>query len=118
MDWQKRTAQRQPLRDAAAEGAGKAPGQALLASLQASEAVRKERYLGTVAAKMKRAREQLPSVEVKHSPVGDAALLHKEHAAEVHALRFDVDAKQVSEAGQATRQVISGRRGLACRTQR
>jgi hypothetical protein len=73
------------------------PAQSLLASLQASEALRKERYLGTVTAKMKEAREALPSLVPKHSACGEAAV-GREPAAEVHGLLFDVEAKQASEA--------------------
>lgn len=97
MDWEKRTTQRAALQDATAEaaGGGKSASQMLLSSLQASEAVRKERYLGTVTARMKEAREKLPSLEVKHSPMGEAAVA-REPAAEVHGLLFDQELKKVS----------------------
>jgi hypothetical protein len=102
MDWEKRTTQRAPLQDAAAEAAagGKSASQMLLSSLQASEAVRKERYLGTVTAKMKEARAKLPSLEVKHSPMGEAAVA-REPTAEVNGLLFDQELKKVSNGAVA-----------------
>jgi hypothetical protein len=76
MDWEKKTTQREKLLGSAADSFNdqKTPGQALLGSLQASEAVRKDNYYNTVDAKMKAAREQLPALEPHHPKKSDMAI--------------------------------------------
>ncbi len=62
---------------------------------QASEVVRKQALMGTVSAKMKAAREQLPSLGVKHAPRPDTTIFSKPPQAEVHALLPDIKPAKV-----------------------
>lgn len=63
---------------------------------QASEVVRKDKYFSTVSAKMKAARELLPSLGVKHAPRSDASIFNMPPRAEVHALQADARPEKVS----------------------
>jgi hypothetical protein len=68
------------------------PGQLLLKALQHSEQTRKERVSGTIAAKMREARDKLPSLQPKHPVKSDQAIFgDTEHiSAEVQSLPADV----------------------------
>lgn len=116
MDWEKKTSQRPPLVEATSDVFNdlRTPGQSLLAGLQASEAVRKARYFGTVDAKMKAAREQLPALAVRNPPRADQTIFAHRPAAEVAALLPDIAAKKVSmEHVQAMLAVQAQRHGAA-----
>ena len=98
MDWDKKTAQRPPLLQATADvfNDTKTPGQQLLAGLQTSETVRKQRYYGTVDAKMKAAREQLPALSARNPQKSDQTIFSLKPAAEVAALLPDITPKKVN----------------------
>ena len=73
------------------------PGQLLLKSLQASEQARKERISGTITAKMKEARDKLPTLQPKHPSKSDQAIFgDPEHVAgEVQSLPADIQGRKV-----------------------
>lgn len=137
MDWERKTAQRAALREAAADTFNDmiTPGQSLLKTLQVthslafgasqhvsdgtvsphiteplhhrarrseqeSEVVRKDKYFSTVGAKMKAAREKLPSLGVKHAVRSDMSIFTTPPTAEVHSLLPVVQPAQV-RAGPA-----------------
>ncbi|KAL6762773.1 hypothetical protein V8C86DRAFT_3130507 [Haematococcus lacustris] len=101
MDWDSKTAQRAALKDAAADTFNTimTPGQTLLQSLQAAEVVRKDKYFSTVGAKMKAAREKLPSLAVKHAVPSHASIFITPPPAEVHRLLPDVQPEKADMAG-------------------
>jgi hypothetical protein len=63
--------------------------------LQESEIVRKDKYFSTVGAKMKAAREKLPSLGVKHAVRSDLSIFTTPPTAEVHSLLPHVKPEQV-----------------------
>eukprot|EP00798_Chlamydomonas_sp_ICE-L_P002710 gene2710-12580_t len=87
MDWEKKTAHRDRLKGAAGDPFNDilTPGQSLLGTLQGAEDERKDRYGNTVSAKMKAAREKLPSLVPKHTVRSDMTIF-KASAPEVHGL--------------------------------
>eukprot|EP00955_Chlamydomonas_euryale_P116986 366449-Chlamydomonas_euryale.AAC.20 len=88
MDWEKKTAVREALGGAAADTFNDmtTPGQSLLRSVQDAEVVRKERFGNTMGARMKAAREQLPSLQPRHAVRSDMSVFSSKPAAEVHSL--------------------------------
>ncbi len=90
MDWEKKTAHRAALKDAAADAFNdiSTPGQSLLSTLQSAEVVRKENNANTVSAKMKAAREQLPTLFPKHAVKSDMSIFGRPPP-EVHVLLPD-----------------------------
>lgn len=88
MDWEKKTAHRDALKHATKDAFNNftAPGQVLLGAVQGAEDVRKARYFDTVDAKMKAAREKLPSLEPKHAVKSDNTIFPAKPRAEVARL--------------------------------
>ena len=96
MDWEKKTAQRDALKEAAADAFNELslPGQSLLKNLQSAEVVRKDNFFNTVDAKMKAAREKLPGLHPKHPARSDQTIFGKA-SAEVHGLLPDAQPEKV-----------------------
>lgn len=65
---------------------------------QDAEVVRKDAYFSTVAAKMKAARERLPSLGPKHAPRSDTSIFVAPPHTEVHALQPDARPEKVGQA--------------------
>jgi hypothetical protein len=107
MDWEKKTAQRPDLVGSAADAFNdsKTPAQALLSSLQRSEVARKDRYFGTVAAKMKAAREKLPNLEPHHPVKSDQAIFGTP-SFEVDALLTAVPPEKVQHGLETNRESL------------
>ncbi len=77
---------------------------------QAAEVVRKDAFFSTVSAQMKAAREQLPSLGVKHAPRPDTTIFTKPPKAEVNMLLPEVQAAKVRPAHTSTRTLTDASR--------
>ncbi|KAF5826213.1 hypothetical protein DUNSADRAFT_4137 [Dunaliella salina] len=101
MDWEKKTVKREALSGAAADNFNEmlTPAQTLLQTLQESEVARKEKYYSTVSAKMKAAREKLPSLGVKHAPRSDTSIFTVPPPREVHSLLPDIRPEKANMEG-------------------
>ncbi|KAG1660824.1 hypothetical protein FOA52_010249 [Chlamydomonas sp. UWO 241] len=89
MDWDKKASLVRPQLAGAANDTFNTmmtPGQSLLRSLQDAEGVRKQKLGETLGAKMKAAREQLPSLSPKHALRSDMSIFSSPPPAEVHSL--------------------------------